>query len=113
MSGAEELKEAFRKAQDYFVRVGDHLLEVKTPGYSGPNIYVTYDFLCRMAYARTGSSESGVNVMRFCDLDRDVLEAMHAQLVRLGGKPPSLPPAASENDGLKKIASASPRVDLG
>jgi hypothetical protein len=41
---------------------------------------------------RTGSSEGGITVTPFSQLDRDVIVAARDRLVELGGAPPELPP---------------------
>lgn len=115
MSGADELKAEFDKARydEFFTRRADHLLEVKIPGYSSPSVYITYDFLTRAVYSRTGHGEGGVDVKLFKDIDRDVLEALHAQLKSLGGRPPALPARADENGGLGKVPPAQDGVKFG
>ena len=58
------------------------------------SMYNSFDFLTRSMYTRTGSSEGGVTVTPFSQLDREVLVAMRDKLVELGGTPPELSPEA-------------------
>lgn len=60
----------------------------------GGSVYNSFDFLTRSMYTRTGSSEGGVTVTPFAQLDREVLVAMRDKLVELGGTPPDLAPEA-------------------
>lgn len=55
--------------------------------------YCTYHFLTRTMTMSTGHNEGGITVVPFAQLDREVLEFMHAKLVELGGHPPALPQA--------------------
>jgi len=63
------------------------------------SIYNSFDFLTRTMVSRTGSSEGGITVTPFGQLDREVLVAMRDKLVELGGHPPEL---ASEAPTLNK-----------
>lgn len=54
-------------------------------------IYTTYDFAARVMYARTGSSDGGLSVTPFDQLDRESITFFHDKLVELGGKPAPLP----------------------
>ncbi|MFN7113738.1 MAG: hypothetical protein ACK4PK_05195 [Alphaproteobacteria bacterium] len=67
-------------------------------GTSVATIYNTYDFLGRILITQNGSSQNGSSpvVTPFSQLDRESLEFMHAQLVKLGGTPPALPVLDSE-----------------
>ncbi len=57
----------------------------------GANHYCTFHFLTRTMTVTTGHGEGGVTVVPFSQLDREVLEFMHAKLVEMGGHPPVLP----------------------
>lgn len=48
-----------------------------------------YDFVSRTLVVRAYSGE--IAVLPFRDVDAELLAAMHAQLVRMGGNPPPLP----------------------
>lgn len=54
-------------------------------------IYTAYDFAARAMYARTGSSDGGLNVTPFDQLDRESVAFFHRKLQDLGGNPPPLP----------------------
>ncbi|MDP2206858.1 MAG: hypothetical protein Q8K65_11190 [Alphaproteobacteria bacterium] len=54
-------------------------------------IYNIYDFVGRTLITQNGSTGSSPVVTPFSQLDRESLEFMHAQLVKLGGEPPALP----------------------
>ena len=54
-------------------------------------IYTAYDFAARVMYARTGSSDGGISVTPFDQLDRESLAFFHEKLAELGGKPAPLP----------------------
>lgn len=63
----------------------------------GGDTYIAVDFMTRTMATRTGYGDSGVAVIPFSQLDRDMLVTMHDTLVELGGTPPALPeePAAT------------------
>jgi hypothetical protein len=67
----------------------------------------TYDFLGRTLITQNGSSRSSPQVTPFSQLDRESLEFMHAQLVKLGGKPPALP---AREDEKARPALSKPRA---
>lgn len=71
----------------------DNVLSIKY-GVYGSNTYLAFDFMARVMVARTGSSDGGLNVTPFAELDRDMLIAMRDKLVALKGNPPELPPEA-------------------
>ncbi len=95
------LADSFKKAQDKLTA------ENKTPAKLDPTlmgmavtiaqyaghvtVYQTYNFLTRMLICNTTETKGGVTVVPFAQLDREVLEFMHAELVKLGGNPPPLP----------------------
>lgn len=56
----------------------------------GGSTYINFDFMTRTMSARTGSSDGGLCVTPFAQLDRDMLITMRDTLVELGGKPPEL-----------------------
>lgn len=58
------------------------------------SVYQSFDFMTRVMMVRTGSSDGGMNVTPFSQLDRDVIVAARDKLVTLGGTPPELPPEA-------------------
>lgn len=71
----------------------DNVLSVKYTVHGSPS-YLAFDFMARVMIARTGSSDGGLNVTPFSELDRDMLIAMRDKLVSLKGDPPELPPEA-------------------
>jgi hypothetical protein len=72
---------------------GNSMLDLTYSNRAGTN-YITFDFLTRTMVARTGSSESGLTVTPFSQLDREMLVAARDKLVDLGGNPPDLPAEA-------------------
>jgi hypothetical protein len=69
----------------------------------GNSAYLIYDFLARVMFSRTGSSDGGHFVTPFSQLDRESLVEMHDQLVALGGKPPPLPAEPATGATVKKF----------
>ncbi|MCE9507759.1 MAG: hypothetical protein K8R48_05505 [Alphaproteobacteria bacterium] len=64
---------------------------------SYPYVYCKYDFLGRVMFVGGSSSDKGATTaIPFSQLDTEALEFFHAQLVKLGGKPPALPDALSK-----------------
>lgn len=61
--------------------------------------YVAVDFLTRTMVTRTGSSDGGVFVTPFSQMDREVLEGLRDKLVELGGTPPELEAQPPANPG--------------
>lgn len=71
-------------------------------------VYMIYDFVSRVLISQSSSTGGGAaNVTPFSQLDRESLEFMHAQLVKLDGKPPALPP---EKDEDARTPLAKPRA---
>ena len=82
-------------ANDYKTqKINGFVLAVTYPTGSGSSVYMAYDFMARILTTRTGSSDGGTVVTPFSQLDREALISLRDQLVRLGGKPPELPPEA-------------------
>ncbi len=76
--------------KDYGARkLHDGVLQIRQPSEGGTS-YMNYDFNLRMLTARTGSSEGGILLIPFSQLDVEVLEAMRAKLIELKGNPPPL-----------------------
>ena len=69
---------------------GAGTLSIRINNEAGTN-YLTYDFNARIMLARTGSSEGGLVIFPFSQLDRESLEAARDQLKTLGGNPPEIP----------------------
>lgn len=70
-------------------------------------VYMIYDFVSRVLISQSGGTGSGApSITPFAQLDRESLEYMHAQLVKLDGKPPALP---AEKDEDARPALAKPR----
>ena len=92
-----------------FTKDNDVQISVSQPGVYYPANY-RYNFMTRTLLYSGGAGSSdikaGVAVIPFSDLDPEVLEAMHAKLVKLGGKPPSLP----ENVGKRSLIDKGPRT---
>ena len=63
---------------------------------SSTNTYYQYDFMARILTTRTGSSDGGVAVTPFSQLDPESLENLRSRLIDLGGKPPPLAPALNK-----------------
>ena len=83
-----ELTAEFNK--DYSARkLNDAVLQIRQPSEGGTS-YMNYDFNLRMLTARTGSSEGGILLIPFSQLDTEVLEALRAKLIDLKGNPPPL-----------------------
>jgi len=98
------LKDAFNEAG--ITKVNDFVLDLSYSARAGTN-YLSFDFLTRTMAARTGSSESGLTIIPFSQLDREMLAAARDKLIGLGGNPPELP------DGdLSKPALARPKGAL-
>ena len=57
----------------------------------GGYVYTAFDFMTRTMITRSGSSDGGLVVTPFSQLDRDMLINMRDTLAELGGKPPELP----------------------
>lgn len=55
------------------------------------SIYTAYDFAARVMYSRTGSSDGGVSVTPFDQLDRESVTFFRDKLTELGGNPAPLP----------------------
>lgn len=70
-------------------------------------IYMTYDFVGRVLITQSGNTGSSAQVTPFSQLDRESIEYMHAQLVKLEGKPPALP---AEKDEDARTPLAKPRA---
>ncbi len=71
-------------------------------------VYMTYDFVGRVLIAQSSSTGSSApSITPFSQIDRESLEYMHAQLVKLEGKPPALPP---EKDEDARTPLAKPRA---
>lgn len=68
---------------------------------SSTSTYFQYDFMARLLTTRTGSSDGGISVTPFSQLDAESLENLRNRLIDLGGKPPPLP-GAMEKTGLRK-----------
>ncbi len=68
----------------------DMILMVRSGTVSQRTFFATsyYDFGLRHVLT---STRGGVSVTPFSEVDRDVLETMHAKLTDLGGHPPPLP----------------------
>lgn len=64
-------------------------------GAQGGSTYMAFDFLTRTMVTRNGSSDGGLCVTPFSQLDRDMLINLRDTLVELKGNPPELP--AEEN----------------
>lgn len=60
----------------------------------GGSTYISMDFMTRTMVTRSGSSDGGLVVIPFSQLDRDMLINMRDTLVELDGKPPELPAEA-------------------
>ncbi len=81
------------------------LVQVST---GASTVYMTYDFVSRVLISQSGSTGSSApNITPFSQLDRESLEYMHAQLVKLEGKPPALP---AEKDDDARTPLAKPRA---
>ena len=84
-----ELTAEFNK--DYSIRKASAgVLEIRQSSNGGSN-YMTYDFNLRLLTARSGSSDGGLMVLPFSQLDTETLEALRNKLIELEGKPPELP----------------------
>jgi len=79
-----ETNYALRKASDQVLAV-----TINVPSVS--SVYTIYDFTARVMYARTGSSEGGLTVTPFDQMDRESVGFFHQKLQDLGGNPPPLP----------------------
>lgn len=94
MTFSEEFNTAQEKAGDrkqtFYLHNAGTSLSFLQDG-RGANQYFNFHFLTRTMTVTTGHSEGGVTVTPFSQIDREVLEFMHAKLVELGGHPPSLP----------------------
>lgn len=80
------------KNSSKFTKDNEVQLSVTQPGAYYDAIY-KYNFLTRMVLCNAGLYEkkAGIEFIPFSQIDRDVLEAMHAKLKKLGGSPPPLP----------------------
>lgn len=65
----------------------------------GGSYYLAVDFLTRTMVTRTGSSDGGLFVTPFSQMDREVLEGLRDKLVELGGTPPALETTPPANPG--------------
>ena len=70
-------------------------------------VYMTYDFVGRVLITQSGNTGSSAQATPFSQIDRESLEYMHAQLVKLNGKPPALP---AEKDDDARTPLAKPRA---
>lgn len=75
-----------------------YVLDIRFGNSAGTN-YLMFDFMTRTMLARTGSSESGLTIIPFSQLDREMLVAMRDKLKELGGDPPELPAETPANPG--------------
>ncbi len=92
-----ELKDAFNSQYDARL-TNSYVLDLYYSSRAG-SVYMAVDFLTRTMITRTGSSDGGLVVTPFSQLDREVLVALHDKLVELGGKPPALAPEAPTAPG--------------
>lgn len=69
----------------------DYVLSVYY-GAQGGSTYIAFDFMTRTMVTRNGSSDGGLCVTPFSQLDRDMLINMRDTLLELKGNPPELPP---------------------
>lgn len=94
MSLGEDFAKAVQKAGEnshpFYVANAGTSLSFAQSG-RGASHYCTFHFLTRTMSLTTGSSEGGVTITPFSQLDREVVEFMHAKLVEMGGHPPALP----------------------
>lgn len=74
----------------------DQVLTVSISAHPG-TIYTVYDFAARAMYARTGSSDGGITVTPFDQLDRESVAFFHQKLQDLGGNPAPLPWTAQKH----------------
>ena len=88
-----DLSKAFNNAQYAATNKTPFVLDLYVETRAG-SMYNSFDFLTRNMFTRSGSSEGGVTVTPFSQLDREVLVAMRDKLVELGGQPPELAPEA-------------------
>lgn len=102
---SESLGADFSVASDRYrlEKYSDVTLQVRV-STSVTTVYNTYDFVGRILISQTGSTGSSAVITPFSQLDRESLEFMHAQLVKLEGKPPALPPREEE-----KVRPALPK----
>lgn len=77
------------------IKENDYVLTVRYGTQAG-TVYLSYDFMGRFLLSRNGTSEGGINLTPFSQIDREVLEVHRQQLVSLGGRPPELPPRADD-----------------
>lgn len=94
---AESLNTDFKIASALYKleKYSDVTLVVRIGSPATP-IYNTYDFVGRTLITQTGGTDSSPVVTPFSQLDRESLEFMHAQLVKLNGTPPALPAREEE-----------------
>lgn len=94
MSLADEFNE-----NGYGRKINDFVLGVSyglSPS-SSTSTYFQYDFMARLLTTRTGSSDGGITVTPFSQLDAESLEHLRNRLVDLGGKPPALAPSLEKH----------------
>lgn len=86
-----------------FSKDNDVQLRVTQPGVYYSATY-HYNFMTRTMLYSGGTTDhkSGVAVIPFADLDPEVLDAMHAKLVELGGNPPALPSVDGQRSLIRK-----------
>lgn len=86
-----------------FTKDNDVQLSLTQPGLYNHATY-RYNFMTRTMLYSGGAADhkSGVAVIPFADLDPEVLDAMHAKLVDLGGKPPALPSVDGQRSLIRK-----------
>src|SRR3990172_41141 len=84
------LVEKFSANNYHLSKQSDYVLYVYLSN-NGPYVYSKYDFLARLLFASSSSSDGGVSVVPFSRLDPESLEFFRAKLIELGGKPPELP----------------------
>lgn len=83
------IAEHFNEKNYEMKKSSDQVLTVSISAFPG-TIYTIYDFAARAMYARSGSSDGGVTVTPFDQLDRESLGFFHQKLKDLGGNPAPL-----------------------
>jgi hypothetical protein len=72
-------------------KASDQVLTVTISAPHIGTIYTIYDFAARVMYTRTGSSDGGISVTPFDQMDRESVGFFHQKLKDLDGNPPPLP----------------------
>lgn len=66
------------------------------------DLMLVYDFAHRLLITATSGKSDHAQVTPFSQLDPEVLEALHAKLVDLGGNPPTLPSVDGQRSLIRK-----------